>query len=743
MLQFNLQYWIIVWAVIVAVAWGITASFYPDLFRLGTRRAKTPRQNCILVAWGYEVQHELMWVKVAFCVGLYIFSFIGCIWFSIRQLRMFQLEDAQETTHKDFCAVLNGLPQLSGHERVEEELAELVTRATGVNVVGVSVCWDFAEQDRQSAKRRAMEGDTRSCIRKAFDIIEDILLSPAAQKILTKGKKNMRNHKQARHTATRSSLRASRATALEDAMPVMEVNVEESLWLLKSTSKAFIVFESERDRNDAVELVKENECIEMKGCGGIEFEEPCELTLSECIQEPNSIQWRNCTNDSLATKLVRALKGLAVIVVALNVWIFVFYLPYAVLALNFNYSYGQEPGFMESMSFSMLVVAGNAAMYLICAEVADFIGFESVDDREVCYMLLYNFACVFNVVLDIAITYVVAFEMMKGQDMRTYHGIHLKDVDSFKERVETYAVQREMGQSLWAYSFPSTFLIPFLIEPVITIYLPYKLTSWVVRSNTKFRSFHAERLLASTPMDLSRYADVLLNVILAVLIFFFPGGFTLQMYVALAVSHVVIYGYDHYRVLRSIPQCEFASINVDWWAQWLLTVPCGIVIAAAVYKWVVDTKHHTWGWGIVYLTSAAFLGHIVVHTALLLWVVPLFGRGEKEPSKKSYRECSKRLAQSWFSANPVHCLRSNFIYKHDPPCDFCMAGKEHLLRMNEAIGQYFDDQAMEAEDFNESIVDMSSVARSLSLRFSGKKGDIEEEPPCSARTRIQKELLED
>jgi len=242
-------------------------------------------------------------------------------------------------------------------------------------------------------------------------------------------------------------------------------------------------------------------------------------------------------------------------------------------------------------------------------------------------------------------------------------------------------------------------------------------------------------------MDLSRYADVLLNVILAVLIFFFPGGFTLQMFAALAVSHVAIYGFDHYRILRSIPQCEFASMNVDWWAQWLLTVPCGIIIAAAVYKWAVDTNHHTWGYGIVYLTSAAFLGHIVVHTALLLWFVPLFGRRDKEPSKKSYKECSKRLAQSWFTANPVHCLRSSFIYKHDPPCDFCMAGKEHLLRVNEAIGQYFDDTAMEAEDFTESIVDMSSVAKNLSLRFS-KKLDVEEEKPLSPRSRIQKELLD-
>jgi len=586
----------------------------------------------------------------------------------------------------------------------------------------------------QSARTRTIQSDDRTCMRKAFDILEDAFLSPTAQKIITKGKKHMRHHKPACHTSRRSSLRAGKSSDSPeaDAMSVVEVNVEDSLWQLKSTCKAFVVFNSEQDRNAALALVEEK--------NGIEFQER-RLSLKECMYEPNSVIWRNFTNETPATQLVRAMKGLAVIVVALNIWVFVFYMPFAILALNFNYSYGQAPSFMESMSFSMLVVAGNATMYMICAEVADFIGFESVDNREVCYMLLYNFACVFNVVLDIAITYVVAFETMKGQDMRTYDGRHLRNIDSFGERVETYAVQREMGSSLWAYAFPSTFLIPFLIEPIVTIYVPYKLTSWVVRSNAKFHSFHAERLLASTPMDLSRYADVLLNVILAVLIFFFPGGFTLKMFVALAVSHVVIYAYDHYRVLRSIPQCEFANMNVDWWAQWLLTVPCGIIIAAAVYKWAVNTSHHTWGYGIVYLTSGAFLGHIVVHTALLIWFVPLFGRGKKEPSKLSYQECSKRLAQSWFTANPVHCLRSTYIYKHDPPCDLCIAGKEHMLRVNEAIGQYFHDQAMEAEDFNASIVDTSSVTKKLSLRFSGKP-DVKEEASASPRSIIKKELLE-
>ena len=41
-----------------------------DLRILGTRRAKTARQNCILVAWGFETQMRLMWTKIDFVVAV-------------------------------------------------------------------------------------------------------------------------------------------------------------------------------------------------------------------------------------------------------------------------------------------------------------------------------------------------------------------------------------------------------------------------------------------------------------------------------------------------------------------------------------------------------------------------------------------------------------------------------------------------------------------------------------------------
>merc|ERR1712176_658929 len=102
-------------------------------------------------------------------------------------------------------------------------------------------------------------------------------------------------------------------------------------------------------------------------------------------------------------------------------------------------------------------------------------------------------------------------------------------------------MQRELGNLLFAYAVPSTFLIPFLIEPVATIYAPYKIMSFIVRSHPEIAQNDAEELLQSIPMDLSRYADIWLNIMLAVLVFYFPGGLVAGMFTMLAVSHIWIY----------------------------------------------------------------------------------------------------------------------------------------------------------------------------------------------------------
>ena len=76
----------------------------------------------------------------------------------------------------------------------------------------------------------------------------------------------------------------------------------------------------------------------------------------------------------------------------------------------------------------------------------------------------------------------------------------------------------------------ATFLIPFLIEPVATIYAPYKMMMAIVRTQPSMKGFMAERLLGSLVFDLSRYADLMLDVMIAVLIFFFPGVVVLRLF---------------------------------------------------------------------------------------------------------------------------------------------------------------------------------------------------------------------
>ena len=209
-------------------------------------------------------------------------------------------------------------------------------------------------------------------------------------------------------------------------------------------------------------------------------------------------------------------------------------------------------------------------MYLVCSEVADRTRFIYIDDREVCYMLLYCFACVFNVALDLITTYMVAYRINVGLHMKTYDGTLLQNLQSFSDRFESYAMQRTLANNLYAYAFPATFLIPFLIEPVATIYAPYKLMMMIVRTQPNMKGFMAENLLGSLVFDLSRYADLLLDAMIAVLIFFFPGGFNIQMFLGMALSHVYIYFFDHYRVLRSIQSCSYTDRMVDWWSQWLM-----------------------------------------------------------------------------------------------------------------------------------------------------------------------------
>merc|ERR1719262_469169 len=208
--------------------------------------------------------------------------------------------------------------------------------------------------------------------------------------------------------------------------------------------------------------------------------------------------------------------------------------------------------------------------------------------------------------------------MMVGQNVHTYDDRPLSEIKSFHERADTYVVQRELGRQLWMYAFPSTFLVPFLIEPIATITAPFYLSKWLVRTHPEVQGHKAESALACIDMDLSRYADLLLNISLATLVFAFPLGFVHQMFLALFLCNIYIYAMDQYKVLRSVKTCLYASIEVDLCAQYLMALPCGILLMIVVYyDHCHSGSHCDSDFKLFLYGSAAFLFHVTLHCLLL------------------------------------------------------------------------------------------------------------------------------
>ncbi|CAL1138982.1 unnamed protein product [Cladocopium goreaui] len=60
--------------------------------------------------------------------------------------------------------------------------------------------------------------------------------------------------------------------------------------------------------------------------------------------------------------------------------------------------------------------------------------------------------------------------------------------------------------------------------------------------------------------------------------------------------------------------------------------------------------------------------------------------------------------------NPIHCLRSRYVHKHDPPCIFYQIGKEHLLEPNPKLGLFYSAPEWNNEQPS-TFVELTQLAR--------------------------------
>merc|ERR1719456_2017923 len=165
-------------------------------------------------------------------------------------------------------------------------------------------------------------------------------------------------------------------------------------------------------------------------------------------------------------------------------------------------------------------------MYALCLTISENIGFKYVDHKEAAYTALYTSAIFVNMLVDVGIVVYVAYLALVAHGVRTDDGVLLSELQDREDIFKSYPMQKAFGKTLYEYNFPSCFLIPFLIEPVVTIFFPYHIGRLLVRSRGVTRR-DAEACLAPMPMDMARYGDLLINVMLVTMAFFVVSGYVI------------------------------------------------------------------------------------------------------------------------------------------------------------------------------------------------------------------------
>lgn len=167
-------------------------------------------------------------------------------------------------------------------------------------------------------------------------------------------------------------------------------------------------------------------------------------------------------------------------------------------------------------------------------------------------------------------------------------------------------------------------------------------------------------------------------------------------------------------MLKVIPAVKVSCNSVDWCAQLCLIPCCAIILSCLVFKANCESYagYCLKDMSLIGATTLAGVAHLVVHTLLFIYLVPILGdKGEfQKCESREYKDVAQEQPHTWFSLNPVHCLRSQYIENDWPYCRFSSVGKEHLLVKNEKIGCYFSELAATSEDFS-----LNAATKELSI----------------------------
>lgn len=697
LLHFRYQWMVLLWSLLALLVFGFAAAWNGRL-RAADVLVMQPTHDealhaCLHVDAGEAVALETMRLHFLYATGvMYVLSTAGAIWLATTQKRKYQEVEDKTTTMADFALWCSGFPAESwsegaeGHRGLEEEYTSFFRNsAWGDSVVGTSVIWDLAPlrdavdktlNDSLHAldkgrSRRLLVSSTGEEIGESQD--EAPTPQPPQPAISEQSQKG-RLAKWARlecvdelwWPSTEEAPQEAEAEAAQDCLAAIQG--------MRTTGSVFVVFRTEGELHTALETPLPK------------FRGEWEIEVQHLECEPETVLWDGFSVSN-RERFWRIVRGIGIIALTVVVWCVCFYGPYAYYIVSWQKVAGSsQGGAWEGLLLGLVITVGNQIVYAQCSSVAEGAEFSNRDNRDMLNVLLYTTAVLINTLVDLWLITIMA------------HGWQQDSGVDSKAVIRNPSVQHALFVQLVAYMYPSTLLLPFLLEPVVTAALPYFLGKWLIRSRPGISRWEAEQGLDCPPFDLNRYGDIVINLVLVIVLFFLTSVNMWWACFTMLTSCFVILVWDHCRFLRLSKRTYFSTNHLDILGQYMTALPCALLAGVFVFKlqggqaMVKSWEKHSFlsyhlEWVIV---IAAFFAHLILHILALRFWVPRLVSPSNATLNVQYSEAASHIACNWFNSNPVQCLRSMHLHLHQPPHVYHLPGKEYLHKRNEAIHAYYE-----------------------------------------------------
>eukprot|EP00927_Polykrikos_kofoidii_P021951 TRINITY_DN20640_c0_g1_i1.p1 TRINITY_DN20640_c0_g1~~TRINITY_DN20640_c0_g1_i1.p1 ORF type:complete len:1093 (-),score=115.13 TRINITY_DN20640_c0_g1_i1:145-3423(-) len=690
MLYFNFLAAIICWIVFVSICWSVFASILgKEMLTVGTIYVDSDQELCQVIRWGSSIIDKFFPRVITFVFLLYICSFGGCLLLARRQRHLFLSAQAKSPNMSNYCINLTGFPEESA-DSVESDIINFITQAVGSQPVGVSIAWNFWDK----------EGEVRSMIADIMTAQEEVIArrvgiefdgrepfvavqnsSYSSSNVVRSASMALDNFVFwaagcAENTTDNDQLRNSRANQFAEQVRQLVRNIP-------SSGIAYVVFSTKDERDRAFGIFSSNEAPRYRDVHKLKPRIPDE--------QPHGICWENLGRPH-HWEVLRSIVGLFAMLLLSVIFAFGLIAPFSFYEINTFAKRGKTSSLVFKIISGVMITVQNRTIHSAGIRISAWIGYcrKSQEDRY-CFFI-YSFFLFANFLVDMFLVGYENYSAMLSTNTRLDDGKLIKDLPDLESIMLSYPMSRELGRAIFEFNVFGSFIGPVIFE-VFFLELPYYI-AYILLGTDRFSIEEAEARLRPPSFTLTRYYDVVLNLLQLAIAFFCASGWWLYNCVGLLAGCVCMYGFDHYRVLRHSVHFDIPHDTTDEIAHRLVSLPCGLIAASCIYllsrNGVISDLQY---FPPLLLMTIVLVSHVVLHLLLLQQWKPKQKDYSEERARhdaKTYAEAAARTPYNWFNSNPVQCLRSKYIYMHSPPCSFHQLGKEYILERNPNIGLYYD-----------------------------------------------------